>query len=202
MIQKILTVHNLNSYLKIVIEPIIKSSKAIRNGRNLSSIKLRPREVVGLFLVCTVARYLTDEDWTIGSDPEGRDGVINCKSGPKEGDSFATEQVYIPNFEIGDLADLVVSRISNKSSKGDNYGKDLNLIIYCDKMGKLDHQKIKQKIVDNNIFASYWLIAKNSPNKWSYFVACIKTTTDPVMAYEVVIDDDFQGWNVKKLGRL
>lgn len=203
MRQEVKRVKNLSDYLKIVIQPILKNPIRLRVGRKLKIIGLLPREIVGLFLVCVVGRYIApNEDWTLSSDPDGRDGIIICQSGPREGDGFATEQVYIPPHTSGDLTQRVLSAIARKSSKGKEYGKERHLIIYCDKHGEIDHQKIKKEIASNNIFYSYWLIGKKSPDKWIYFVASPKTISDPVMAYEVTINDDFRSWSVKFLGKI
>lgn len=195
-------VRNLNEYLKIIIEPIVKNPDRIISGRKLPNIGLTPREVLGLFLVCAVGRYISNEEWTLASDPDEGDGIIFCPTGPRAEEGFAVEQVYIPSFETGNLTELALSRIDDKSSKGTEYGKDRHLIIYCDKHDLLDHQKIKQELNTNHIFCSFWLIGKSSQDSWSYFVACPKTTIDPIMAYEVTINNDFDGWAVNPLGSL
>lgn len=200
---KINIVKNLNDYLEIVVQGILKTPTRLRTGRRLKNIGLLPREVVGLFLVCAVGREIApSENWTLSSDPDQRDGIIVCQSGSRKGEAFATEQVYIPPHFSGNLTDLVLSEIARKSSKGKEYGRDRHLIIFCDKHGLLDHQQIKKEVATNEVFYSYWLIGRASREGWSYFVFSPKTVSDPVMAYKVVIGKDFRGWEVKRLGRL
>lgn len=202
MKHEIKRVINLNEYLKVVIEPIVRNPKRIRNGRKLKNIALLPREVLGLFLLCAVARHIDINDWTIGSDPEERDGVVICQSGLREGEAFAVEQVYIPNTLEGNLTQLVICSIVSKSSKGSQYGKDRHLIVLCDKKGDLDHQVIKKSVASNNIFNSYWIIGKSDSLKFEYFVFSPKTKTDPIAAYLVLINKDFNDWKVNTLGEI
>lgn len=203
MKQPLQVVHDLHDYLYIVIQKCLVTPNMLRNGRPLKHIGLLPREVVGLFFVCAVGRYITREDWTLASDPDGQDGVILCKSGNREGEGFATEQVYIPSHLDGDLTQLVLDSIfKNKAIKGEEYGKSRHLIIFCDKNGSLDHQKIKKELISNNIFLSFWIVAKFSEQEWTYFVVATKTVTDPLRAYEVTILDNFRDWKVKSLGRI
>lgn len=195
-------VDDLKTFLRTVIKSILINPKSLDSGEKISKIGLNPREVLGLFIICAVGNYLYKADWTVASDPENYDGVVLSKSGHRAGEGFSTEQVYVPDFESGDLTDLVLDRISKKSSKGREYGKNRHLIIFCNKSGLLDYQKIKQSIADNEIFNSFWVIAKHSQNKWNYFVATLKTISDPLMAYEVKILDNFDDWEVKSLGKL
>ncbi len=195
-------VRDLKEFLHLIVRDILIHPNSLNSGKKFKNIGLTAREVLGLFLVCVVGNYIDRGGWAIASDPDGYDGVIVCKSGDREGDAFGTEQVYIPNFETGDLTDLILDRITKKSSKGKEYGKDRHLIIFCNKLGLINHQKIKKSIMDNDIFYSYWIIGKCDPSKWIYFVASPKTISDPLMAYKVIIYDNFDGWAVKPLGRL
>jgi hypothetical protein len=174
----------------------------LRSSKKYKHIKLSPREVLGLFLVCTVGRFISGEDWTISSDPDNYDGAIVCRSGKREGEGFAVEQVYVPSFKSGNLTKLVLSSIEKKESKGKEYGKDRHLIVFCDKKGPLDNQRIKAEIATSNIFYSYWVIGKMSKNKWKYLIISPKTISDPVMAYAVTIIDSFKDWRVEALGKI
>lgn len=202
MKQKILIVKDLNDFLETIIKPILKSPGALLSNKKYKHIGLSPREVLGLFLICTVGRHISKEDWTIASDPENYDGVIVCQSGERKEEGFCVEQVYVPSFQTGNLTEAVLSSIEKKCSKGKEYGKNRHLIVFSDKDGSLDHQKIKAKISSKNIFYSYWVIGKMSRDKWQYLIISPKTISDPVMAYEVLIADDFKGWTVKNLGKI
>lgn len=200
--EELVMVKDLNNFLATIVRSILENPKSLNSSKKFKNIGLSAREVLGIFLVCSVANYIDNSGWTIASDPEGYDGVIISNSGKRNGDGFATEQVYIPSFESGNLTDLVIERIERKSSRGSEYGKNRHLIVYCNKSGFIDHQKIKKKIKENTVFLSYWIIGKNMPDKFSYFVASPKTISDPTMAYEVVISDSFDDVRVKVLGNL
>lgn len=203
MRNKFFFVKNLESYLETRMQKILKNPNLLKNGRKLDNmINILPREEVGLFLVCAVGRFISKQNWRPASDHNGRDGVIIKITDNGNETIFATEQVYVAPHESGDLTELALSRIGSKSSKGSSYGKDRNLIVYCDKRGLLDHQRIKKEIEQNGSFDSFWLVGRISPIGWEYFVACPKTSGDPVMAYKVSLNDDFKGFYVESMGRL
>ncbi len=88
-------VKDLNLFLKNIIQTILKNSALLVKGKKIANINLLPREVLGLFILCTVARHLDpDNEWTIGSDRFGGDGVLACTAGEKKNIVLDTEQVY------------------------------------------------------------------------------------------------------------
>lgn len=197
-----LMVKDLSQFLELMIKPILSTPGVLKKSKKWKNIGLSSRELLGLFLVCTAGRELTGVDWTISSDTDTDDGVVVCRTPPREGDAFATEQTYIPNFTQGNINDLILEAIKAKSSRGENYGKDRHLIVYCDKTGSLDLQLIKSNIVSNNIFSSYWVIARMSPSGWEFIVANVKGAEDAPRAFKVTLHGDFKGWDIVSLGRL
>lgn len=187
-----LMVKDLTQFLELVIKPILSNPGSLKKSKKWKNIGLSSRECLGLFLICIAGRELTKEDWTISSDPETDDGVVVCRTPPREGDAFATEQTYVPSFKQGDINELVLEAIQAKSSHGTNYGKDRHLIVYCDKTGSLDLQRIKKEIASNNIFSSFWTIARMSPNNWEFLVANVKGTSDKPRAFKISIHGDFK----------
>ncbi|KKU28807.1 MAG: hypothetical protein UX42_C0007G0022 [Microgenomates group bacterium GW2011_GWC1_46_20] len=197
-----LMVKDLKQFLKLVIKPILNNPDSLRKSKKWKNIGLSSRECLGLFLICIAGRELTGEDWTISSDPETDDGIVVCRTPPREGEAFATEQTYVPSFTPGYIDDLVLEAIKVKSSRGSDYGKDRHLIIYCGKAGSLDLQLIKREIASNDIFSSFWVIARMSPKKWEFIVSNIKGTSDEPTAFQIIIHSDFKDWGIKSLGRL
>jgi len=176
---------------------------AMRVGREWKHIKLRPRETVGLFLVFAVGQFIDQDNvWTIGSDPESQDGVVICVEGEREGDAVAVEQVYVPSLETGEISDLILNRVEEKTLLGSEYAKDRHLVIFCDKSGGLDLTKVTDFLKDRESFLSYWIIARVEAPRWHYLVATPKTSGDPQRAYKVNIEDDFSGWDVEILGAI
>ncbi|MDO8341422.1 MAG: hypothetical protein Q7T59_05625 [Candidatus Woesebacteria bacterium] len=175
----------------------------MKNGRKWKNIGLTPREAVGLFLVFTVGQYLDSENtWTIGSDPEEGDGGVICAKGEKEGDYFAVEQVYICSIEDGEISDLVEKMVELKSSRGNEYAKGRHLVVYCDKSGSLDLSQIKKYFNNQELFMSYWIIARVDAPLWNYLVVTPKTSSDPTFVYKVKLENDFSDWSVSVLGDL
>lgn len=195
-------VKDLKQFLELVIKPILCTPGTLKKSKKWKNIGLSSRECLGLFLVCIAGRELTGDDWTIASDPETDDGVVVCRTPPRDGDTFATEQTYVPSFSQGEINELVLNAIKAKSSRGKNYGEERHLIVYCDKAGHLDLQLIKQNISSNNIFFSFWVIARMSLSNWEYIVANIKGMEDVPRAFKVTISNDFKDWNIVSLGRL
>lgn len=203
MMTRLIYIKDFESYLDKRIQMILKNPSLLKSGRKLDrKIEILPREELGLFLVCAVGRFISQQDWRPASDHEGRDGLIVRLSHHRSKLIFATEQVYIPPFLTGNLTDLVLLKIQDKSSRGEAYGRDRHLIIYCDKQGLIEHQRIKKEIQKNDIFSSFWIIGKSSNNEWRYFVATPKSVGDPIRGYEVLIHNDFKSWSVTDLGAL
>lgn len=202
MKEMVLVVKDLGDYLHTVIKPILETPGSLKSARELKNIGLRPRELVGLFLICVVGRHISKQDWTISSDPDRGDGVIICNDKRREGEGFAVEQVYIPSFSTESLTEAAISAISEKSSKGKEYGKKRHLVVFCDKHDRLDYTKIKENIASNDIFTSYWIVGKYSQKDFVYLVITLKATSDPPRAYAVRISRDFRSWGVEELGRV
>lgn len=183
--------------------PSLLSPGAMRVGREWKHIKLRPRETVGLFLVFAVGQFIDQDNvWTIGSDPESQDGVVVCAGGEREGDAVAIEQVYVPSLETGEISDLILKRVEEKTLLGSEYAKGRHLVIFCDKSGGLDLAKVTDFLKDRESFLSYWIIARVEAPCWHYLVATPKTSGDPHRAYKVKIEDDFSKWDVEILGAI
>lgn len=195
-------VKNLKQFLELVIKPILCTPGSLKKSKKWKNIGLSSRECLGLFLICIAGRELTGDDWTISTDPETDDGVVVCRTAPREGDAFATEQTYVPSFSQGNINELVLRAIKAKSSLGPNYGKDRHLIVYCDKTGSLDLQSIKGGVTSNNIFSSFWVTARMSPSSWEFLVANVKGTADEPRAFRITIHSDFKDWEIVSLGKL
>jgi hypothetical protein len=193
----------IKTFLKLVVRPSLLTPNAMRVGREWKHIKLRPREAVGLFLVFAVGQFLDNENiWSIGSDPESGDGVVICVKGEKEGDAVAIEQVYVPSLVRGEISDLVSKMVEKKSAKGKEYARNRHLVIFCDKSGILDLAKVTIYLESQELFMSYWVIARVDFPHWNYLIAVPRTSGDPHVAYKVSIADNFSDWDVKVLGNL
>lgn len=193
----------LPQYLKKVVSICLLTKDQMRKGREFKNIGLRPREVVGAFLLFAVGQFLDpDNVWTIGSDPQILDGVICCVDGPKKGDYVALEQVYIPSFEKEDLSLLIKDRIDRKTAKGDDYSNGRHLVIYCDTNADLNLDDVSRYLEKQDKFYSYWIMARLDKPLWNFLVASPKTSGDPRLAYKVSFSEDFTNWSVEVMGRI
>lgn len=205
---KIFFVKSPQDYLKTVVSRILESPQSLKSGREFKNIKLRPREVLGAFLICAVVRHLSNQDWTIARDPEEGDGMIWCRHPGREDEVALLEQVYIRlrgrALDSRQLLNEVNSAVSKKIEKGREYARNRHLIIFLDATGYLDPQKIK-KLIDGieKRFDSYWLFARFSGNtNLDYVTFLLKAETDQPSAYKVTISPDYREWIVTKLGNL
>lgn len=189
------------------IQPIIKNPSSLKVGKQFANIKLRPREILGVFIVCVAIRSISGQNWTLARDPMSGDGVVLCTE-PSRKDQVFLEQVYVPRLKekapagVDEIAKRIEIEIKKKYGKGKAYYENTHLVIFLDIEGLLDYQKVK-KFVDGlgNGFDSYWLFAP-SDKQYSYLVFLLKAGRDQPAAYRVEIREDFRGWEVKRLGRL
>ena len=207
MRQKITTVKpdGLKDWLKLVIKPSLQNYSSIISGRDIPYIKLRPREALGAFILCAVGNYLEIDKrniWTIASDAEGQDGTIICDSGPRVGEGFKLEQVYVPAMKNGDITDAIVDAINKKNSIGDQYAEQRHLVVLCDKSGDVDLLKLRSHIQNNQRFLSYWLMFRVDPPHWHYMVISLWATSDPPLVYKVTFSDDYENWEVNIVGKI
>ena len=207
MMVEFLFVRSLEDYLEKAIQPILKNPRSLKVGRPFANIKLRPREILGAFVVCVVIRSISEQNWTFARDPMSGDGVVFCME-PSRKDQVFLEQVYVPRVKektpagIDEIAKRIEIEIKEKYSKGKAYYENRHLVIFLDIEGLLDYQKVK-KVVDGlgNGFDSYWLFAPWD-KQYSYLVFLLKAGRDQPAAYKIQIREDFKGWDIKRLGRL
>lgn len=213
MKQEIMYVRSLENYLETQIQPILKNPSYIKNGRPFKNIKLRPREVLGAFLICILIRYLSNQDWTIARDPENGDGVIICMDKNRLYEGAFLEQVYVPRInneqqiESSEIINKIQLEIQKKHSKGNDYIKHRHLVIFLDIEGGLDHQKIKSYIQGlEPAFDSYWLFAnyERPGDAYSFIVFLIRAEfeKDEPAAYSVKIGQDFRSWTINLIGNI
>lgn len=194
---------NLAVYLKDI-EFIIRDSNELLRGREIRNFPVRPREAVSLFLLCAILNETCDELWYITTDPQTGDGCLAFKQNGNIYAGFLTEQTVITSFQNGNINDCIITAIENKETKGKDYGRNRNLVIFLDKVGEIDHEMLQKHLEHCSNFMSYWLIGliETDSGGYSYFVATLKSTEDPLVAYKVYIYPDFGNWEVSVLRRL
>ena len=208
---KIEYVKDMGEYGYKLIRHIVTNPKEIRVGRNIEGLSLKPREVLGLFILSCVVRSISGKNWRPGLEPYKGDGtIVNLESGDKQGyDAAFIEQVYVYfHNRVGELTSSEIvseigKQIKKKSEKGGEYTKNRHLLIFLDVTGGLDYQKVKSYLSGiNNRFDSYWLFAKSEKIGHEYYVFCLEASVDQPAAYKLVFSDDFRNYKVELLGRL
>lgn len=177
--------------------PISKNSYALEHGQDNNQLKMKGREALAMFLLCAVANQFSKrkhyivEDYDLGSG----DGLIADEEGNI---TFQTQHIFLPKDDSINIKDAVLDAIRKKEAKGAQYCLGRNLIIFSNMNGKIDDQQIKSKLVNNNLFESYWLIAKMTLNneEYKYLILPLKSNSDPLLPYIVELDLDQLTWKV------
>jgi|SRR3989344_2043567 len=170
--------------------PNFKDLKSLRSGSNIPIINLRPREVLGLCLMCYQANQLTDNNWTIATDPLGQDGAIVRKddSVDKKGNKrgLIIEQVYILNNDAPFIKEFE-NALDKKLEKGDDYVKNLNLLILSEYGEKEDFSKMIP-LVQKSSFESVYFFVLRDPIPYMFESATLKSPADPLEYYHIGIN--------------
>lgn len=170
--------------------PNFTNLKSLRSGPNIPIINLRPREVLGLCLMCHKANQITDNNWTIATDPLGQDGAIVRKddSVDKKGNKrgLIIEQVYIPNNETPFIKEFE-NALNKKLEKGEDYVKNLNLLILSEYGEKEDFNKIIPLAQKSNFKSVYFFVLRN-PIPYMFESATLKSPADPLEYYSIGIN--------------
>ena len=201
--QKVLHINNNSDFVQKILFPSISNYKDFKSGRELKPFNLRPRELLGGFLVSLVAEHITGELWKFGNNEEGFDGVIYCASGEQKNEGYQLEQVYALAINE-DLIEVIQQRIANKINDFKNT-THLHLIVYADsnRQAKLDYKEIAQFLVNKDIpFDSIWIISRKSFENCSFNVAQIYSHTDPIHLYSIIINTNDYSTTVKTIAKL
>jgi len=162
---------------------------SLRNGREIKTIQLRPREILGLYLMCLVARYYHENEWTIGfDDPWGHDGLVIPKVVPQKGQKrgLVIEQVYVQDKEKP-FVYAFEEALRLKSLKGLNYSDKLNLVVLSEYGDKEDLSAVIA-IAQKSDFESCYLFILKQPVPCLFYGATLKSPSDPLEYYHLGIN--------------
>lgn len=205
MKSQIFFVKSLENYLQGIIQRILRNPESLKSGKNFINMRLRPREVLGAFLICAAIKFISQQNWTIAKDVGCGDGMIFCMDKNRYGDTALLEQVYVrlrpKGFSLEEITEEINNQIRKKINKGKEYAKDRHLIIFLDVEGEFEPGRVKSFVNEiQERFDSYWLFAPG--DGLDYFVFLLKAEKDKPAAYKVKIHIDFTGWEVEKLGTI
>lgn len=181
------------------LEPIIKSPDKLYRGREITNFQIKPRESVGLFLLCAVFNVVYKDKWYISTDPADGDGCLCRKAGPKKYYvDFQTEHVFVTKYKETDVNESIRYEINKKESRGTQYGKNRNLIVFIDKSGEIEVEALLQFSKQLINFESYWLIFLNYSDAkgYVYKVVSLKSKEIAPHLFAVAILGDFSDYTL------
>ena len=197
---KVTTIRDLKSLLNDIV-PLIKDPRYLYKGRELRNFRLRPREILANWLICSVKNYEVGPDkWTFSTDPTGGDGLIVERS---TGIGWRTEHVFIPTLESSQndsVEDLMIKAVEHKHLKGEAYAEGKQLVIFADvTRGKWFPNQVGQRIKGQHGFDSVWAAGLEQPdgNNYEYWVICFDKL--PSQVWKVSIDIEIIEWNVERI---
>lgn len=200
MRHKVTAIRDLKSVLEDIV-PLIKDPRYLYRGRDLPSIRQRPREILANWLICSIGNYEVGPNaWTFGEDPMGGDGVIIDRS---TGVGRRTEHVFIPASESSQnksAEDLMIKAVEHKHQKGEAYAKGTLLVIFADGIGgPWWPNRVRKRIEGQHGFDSVWAVGLEQAdgNDYAYWVVCFDES--PAQVWKVSIDFEMIEWNVERI---
>jgi hypothetical protein len=188
------------------IEKFVRNPQLLWTGKPLKGLGgMRPREVVGNWLMCAVLSFEKGLPWCFTSDPTGGDGIIYD---PVAEESWPTEHVIVmpaSTEEQRDIGTLILDAVLAKEAKGAVYAKGKTLIVFLDAGLGEWKPNIVARTLPSGHFKNVWVISLNGPveeGKYTYGVTCIRTGIDPATdapIWLVKIGDAFESWMVNRV---
>jgi hypothetical protein len=184
-----------------VLEPHVRHGRSLQDGRELESIKQRPRELLANWLLCAVGCALRNkETLVLAKDPFGGDGLITDQ---ETGEHMFTEHVYVRPQQAADFGALLLKALEDKVGKGQPYAAGRTLIILSDATGKWYPNKIANQIVGKHNFDGVWVVhldaASVAAGRYSYLVTELDASAGNAPVSRVDIADDFSSWKVERV---
>ena len=184
--------------------PSIRSRDPLYSGPEFEKLKMRPREVLGNWLICALVNFLRgDSAMTLGADPAGGDGLIinsiNHSYSP-------TEHVMVPRFEISrgtSIEDEIVKAIGAKNERGPTYAAEKSLVVFSDTGGgKWYPNAIERRLPDPFYFQEAYVVGLHyiDGGSYVYFITELRKEKDgQVPCWLIRIAPDFSSWIVEPL---
>jgi hypothetical protein len=188
---------------RFILPNLLADEKFLTCARKIPKLDQLPRELFGLCILCYMGQFFTKLNWVPATDPGGRDGIVFCKDGVREGEGIRVEQVYIPKKVPQNLQEAILNAVNNKNSYGKSYSDGYALVVFIDKDGEVDIKNLLPAVQGID-FASCWLIGKldKKLDNLNYYVALLKSSSgDPLGDYIVSIDKLSGEGVVKKINK-
>lgn len=183
------------------LEPHIRDGRKIKNHPEFKSIKQRPRELLGNWLMCAVANAERGEETVhIYSDPFDGDGMLIDDATDEK---MFIEQVYA-RAEDGENAEALITKaFTLKAEKIEHYAAGRTLVILSEAGGPYFPNRLARQFKDKHHFKGIWLLGLNAAaiaeERYAYAVADISGDTEPAPLWQITISEDFSSWMVTRL---
>ncbi len=181
------------------LQRFVRNTQQLYSGKPIPNFEgMRPRELLGNWLICACMNNAADEDiFTVGS---GEDGLIVNRS---EGHGFQTEHVMVPRATPGSTIDVsaaIKQTVAAKQSKGGHaYANGKALVVFLDLGGGTlwYPNKIATDLPAND-FDAVWVVGLQciKDDHFIYGITLLDRTGGDAPTWIVEIKPDFNDWTV------
>jgi len=174
----------------------IRDPRHLRVGRDFKKMSMRPRELLGNWLLCVVLCSVTGRRWTLSDDPTGGDGAMLDRDAET---GFLTEHVFIPPPSDGNdtsVEQQIVEAVARKSKKGSEYARGRTLVVFSEAVGRWFPNRVGRAIAGNHQFEAVWALGLESAEGGQYSYWVTRLEPDHAPAWRVVLSKDFDSWTV------
>lgn len=180
------------------LRPILLSPQRLITGRDFKNFKMRPRELLGNWLLAAVLAFDSgNTGWTIVEDPDGRDGwLIN----PRTKRRRQTEHIYIPAHMQASktVEELIVQFVAKKVNRGHGYAAGKALVVFSEASGEWFPNRTRWLLVGQHSFTDIWVLHPEhiTEKHRTYCVALLTELRGSAPAWRVIIPGTFDDWHV------
>jgi hypothetical protein len=183
------------------LEPHIRDGRKIKSHPEFNSIKQRPRELLGNWLMCAVANAERPAETVhIYSDPFDGDGMLVDSATDEK---MFIEQVYARAEDGDDPEALITKAFSLKAGRGEEYAAGRTLVILSEAGGPYFPNRLARQFKGKHHFKGVWLLgldaAAIADGRYAYTCADISGDTEPAPVWRVALADDFSSRTVARL---
>lgn len=170
----------------------------MESGRINGYGDLRPREVVGNWLLCAVLCHQSKPDkFKICIGEACGDGVVYDTVDDK---AYQTEHVLVSKNnqpESEDTEGLILEQISKKQARGSAYASNKELVVMLNRPNaKWAPNRVANKLPEPLDFDDVWVCAlhKEINGEYIYHVTCLDSAGSPI--WEICINKQFDDWKI------
>lgn len=193
---KVTAVRDLRAILKDL-ESQVRDPRHLRVGRDYPSMSMRPRELLGNWLLCVILADATGRNWTLSDDPTGGDGAMLDRD---TGTGFLTEHVFIPPPRPDNkkpVQQQIEEAIAAKAGKGEEYSRGRTLIVFSEAEGNWFPNRVAKSVDGTHGFDAIWCLGLEGVENGEYIYWITRLEVAAYSpAWKVRINEDFIDWTI------